>query len=279
MVGLSGLLLAWSLALSPGGGGSASQPGCPGWPRSAASSGWSVPEALAGLLEAAWGPELRCGVAADRVATVYRALLVDPQRRIEGLHALLGDAVNLYVAAHRETRERTLICRADELVLRHRDYVRGIEATTVSFEQAIARVRTLLHAHLREWEYCPTIDPGMVTLARRQVLRMSVSGDRLLRPGELLAATRDRRPPRPSGRQWQAAKRGGVVMMAVGLMVLGGGIAVGAAERLPRRDLLQGGLLVSGTALFVGAFPLIIVADQRVRATLAIGAGGAALRF
>lgn len=247
MVGVASLLLAWSLGLSPGAGGAAAGLGREG--------------------------------AAERVAAAYRALLVDPKRRIEDLHALLGDAVNLYAAAHRETRERTLICRADELALRHRDYVRGIEATTLSFELTIERARTRLHARLGEREECPTIDAGMATLARRQVVRMPVSGDSLIGPGELLAATRDRRPPRPSGRQWQAAKRGGVVMMAVGLMVLGGGIAVGAAERLPRRDLLQGGLLVSGTALFVGAFPLIIVADQRVRAMLAVGAGGAALCF
>jgi hypothetical protein len=64
-------------------------------------------------------------------------------------------------------------------------------------------------------------------------------------------------------------------------MALGGGIAAGAVD-IQRQGALQGGLLVAGTALFVGGFPLLIIADQRTRAeaaVVAVGPGGARLSF
>jgi hypothetical protein len=69
-------------------------------------------------------------------------------------------------------------------------------------------------------------------------------------------------------------------MMTLGLMALGGGIAAGAVD-IEHQGALQGGLLVAGTAMFVGGFPLLIIADQRAReaAVLAVGPGGARLRF
>ena len=269
MVGLTGWLLALSLAAGAG-----PERPCP----ALASAAWELPEHLAAPLREA-GARRRCDEAADLVADVYRGLLRDPQRRLELLHGLLGDAVNLYAEGYARTRQPALLCRADGLVQRHLQYVREAEATTAAFEAAMQRVRTGLHARLAANERCAAIDAGMIALARRRGGREAVPGDMLLRPGELAAATWDRRPPRSTTRRWQGAKRAGVAVMAMGLMALGGGIAVGAAERVPRRDLLQGGLLVAGTAMFVGGFPLIIVADQRVRATLALGAGGAALRF
>lgn len=242
-----------------------------------ASDAWTLPEHLAVPLREA-GAQWRCDVAADLVADLYRALLKEPQRRLEQLHELVGDAVNLYVEGYARTRQPALICRADGLVQAHLEYVRRQRVSTVSFELTVARVRRQLHVHLAPNERCATVDGGMIALARREG-GPAVPGDRLVQPGELTAATNDHRRPRGSAQRWQAAKRAGVGVMAVGLMLLGGGIAVGAAERVPHRDLLQGGLLVGGTAMFLGGFPLIIVADQKVRATVAFGAGGAALRF
>lgn len=268
-MGLSGWLLALGLAAGAG----PDRP-CP----ALASDPWDLPEHLAPPLRAA-ASSWRCDEAADLVADLYRGLLKDPRRRLEQLHGLLGDAVNLYVEGYARTRQPALVCRADGLVQGHLQYVRREHASTPAFEATIARVRTQLHARLAPGERCATVDAGMIALARRTGEGEAGPADMLLGPGELTQATRDRRPRRSATRRWQGAKRAGVGVMAMGLMMLGGGIAVGAAERLPRRDLVQGGLLVGGTALFLGGFPLLIVADQRVRAALAVAPGGVALRF
>ncbi len=263
----------WALALAVAAGAGPDRP-CP----PLASEAWTLPEHLAPPLHEA-GAQRRCDAAADQVAGLYRELRKDPRRRIEDLHSLLGDAVNLYAEGYARTGQPGLVCEADGLLQEHLQYVRRAQASTPAFEVALVRVRVQLHARLAPGERCATIDAGMVALARRRVGEEAGPGDMLLEPGELLAATRDRRRLRAPTRRWQAAKRAGVGMMAAGLMLLGGGIAVGAVERLPRQGLLQGSLLVGGMGLFVGGFPLIIVADQRVRATLALAPGGVALRF
>lgn len=100
----------------------------------------------------------------------------------------------------------------------------------------------------------------------------------LLAPGRLSADARAQ--TRAWGeRRWHAARRGGLVMLATGMMALGGGLAIGAIDRLPRRDALQAGLFVGGAGLFVGGLPLLVIGEQRTRALLAAGPAGVAVTF
>lgn len=220
-----------------------------------------------------------CLYAADLVAAAHEATAADPRRDLDALHALLTDAVNMYVASHEQGGDPALICEADALIQRHHRRVRTSKRSTFTFEVEITALRSRVHARLAaRGETCGHIDAGMVTYARRLV-GAAGPGEWALRPGVLAAATRDRRVPSPSPRRWQVAKRAGVGLMAIGLMTLGAGIAAGAAERVPHADLLQASLLVGGTAMFVGGFPLIIIGDQRARAAVAVAPTGVAVKF
>ena len=220
-----------------------------------------------------------CLYAADLLVAAHAALSADPRRDLDALHAVVTDAVNMYAAVHELDGDPALLCEADALVVRHRQRVRSSRQTTFAFEAEVNALRTRLHARLGPGERCVAVDPGMVALARRSVAA-AAPGEPVLRPGVLAAATRDhRRPASPSPRRWPSAKRAGVAMLALGLMTLGAGIAAGSLERVDHRDLLQASLLVGGTGLFVGGFPLLIIGDQRARAAVALAPGGAAVRF
>ncbi len=229
-----------------------------------------------------------CEAAAGAATAAYDALGGQPRRHLDALHALLADVVHLQLAAHHtrvsaqvgRTRAAEVagpLCAADVLVLRHRARVRAIGRASPGFEAALAGVRSELHARLAGAQ-CPAHDP-----AERVIPALASStgfrSDLLLRPGQLAAETAERRsPPTPGGPRWRIASRGGFALMALGLMAIGGGIAAGATEG-SRQGALQGSLLAGGTLMFVGGFPLLIVADQRARAALAVGPGGARLHF
>ena len=189
-----------------------------------------------------------------------------------------------YVAVDRQANagEPGPLCAADTLALRHRARVRAIGRATPTFEATISDLRLALHARLlADGARCSEHGPpaGPASTAPKNTALAYTSGDLLLAPGRLAAATRERRPPVAPQRRWQATKRAGFALMSIGLMTLGGGIAAGALERAPGREALQASLLVGGTGLFVAGFPLLIVGDQRARAALAVGPGGARLAF
>ena len=262
----------------------------------------ALPEAVRPTVTAARELAARgdCEAAAAASTSAYDALAGQPRRHLEALHALLADVVHLQLAAHHArarasrppppgttgvtdpAQQHRPLCAADTLVLRHRARVRAIGRASPGFESTIAGLRGELHLRLAG-AVCPAQVPGdaVVAMPLVGVTSTGYRSDLLLRPGQLSAETRERRPPPPSGPRWRHAKRGGVAMMTLGLMALGGGIAAGAID-IPRQGALQGGLLVAGTALFVGGFPLLILADQRTRAetaVLAVGPGGARLSF
>ena len=240
-----------------------------------------------------------CEAAAGAATAAYDALGGQPRRHLDVLHALLADVVHLQLAAHHTQRARLTrprpndpgdpgdpgvatevqgpLCAADVLVLRHQARVRAIGRASPGFEATLARVRGELHARLAGAR-CPAQDPDEVVIPA-PASSTGFRSDLLLRPGQLAAETRERRsPPAPGGPRWRIASRGGFALMALGLMAIGGGIAAGAAEG-PRQGALQGSLLVGGALMFVGGFPLLMVADHRARAALALGPGGARLHF
>jgi hypothetical protein len=220
-----------------------------------------------------------CAAAGDAITDAYDMLGGQPRRHLDALHALLTDAVHQYVEAHRQnTGKSRPLCAADTLVLRHRARVQAIGRSTPAFEHRLARLRRGLYDRLvAHGGWCPdVIPPRKAVDGPRWPYRL---GDLVLPPGRLAAATSEPHTPVAPQRRWQATKRAGVALMAIGLMTLGGGIAAGALERLPRRDLLQASLLVGGTTMFVAGFPLLIIGDQEVRAALAVGPGGARLAF
>jgi len=228
-----------------------------------------------------------CDAAAATITAAYDALASQPRRHLDALHALFTDVVHLQLAAH-HARVALLsapvdpalvqgpLCAADVLALRHRARVRAIGRASPAFEATIAGLRSELHARLAGAQ-CPAIDPADDVL-RAPAPATGFHSDLLLRPGQLATETRERRPPPKDRARWQAASRGGFALMAVGLMVLGGGIAAGAAEGRGQ-GALQGSLLTAGTLMFAGGVPLLIIGDQRARAALAIGPGGARLAF
>lgn len=276
-----GCLLALAVAAAP----TPARAGCP----QPGAAGLAVPEVAAA--EVAEARRLAaagdCAGAGEATVAAYDALGGQPRRHLDLLHALLADALHAFVAAQRTSLAAEPLagpraapvdgplCAADTLLLRHRARVRALGRATPAFEARLAGVRTELHARLADaGATCTGLDARALAAAAGQATH---ADDRLLAPDRLAADTRG--PRTTTARRWQSASQVGVALMAVGLMTLGGGIATGALERLPHQNAVQAGLLVGGTALFVGGFPLLIVGDQRARAALALGPGGATLRF
>lgn len=260
------LMLALVTTARPASAGVCPQPGARGKALPPAAAAWvDVASARAG--------QGACQAAGDALTAAYDILGGHP-RHLGALHSVFADAVDQYVATHREADhpEPAPLCAADSLALRHLARVRALGRSTPAFEATIDRLRSGLHARLRaRGGWCPDHPPPAG-------LAEATAADLSLAPGQLIAETR---VPRPIGgeRSWVAAKRAGVALMGIGLMTLGGGIAAGALERAPAREALQAGLLVGGVSLFVAGFPLVVVADQKVRAAVALGPGGVRLAF
>lgn len=205
-----------------------------------------------------------------RFVGLYDRLAAHPRRHLDALNAIASDAVNTAALAHRRDRSVEAVCAAQGVLVRHAARVAALERTTPAFTATLATVAEELDARLAaRGESCPGRPPARGDPGPE---------DMLLAPGRLRADL-EVREVEGARRRWNLAARGGLVMMATGMMVLGGGLAIGAADQLPRRDTLQAWLFVSGTALFVGGFPLLVIGEQRTRATLAAGPSGVAVGF
>lgn len=241
----------------------------------------AVPVASAAM---AWPDEVRAEVdevvalrargayaaATLRFVELYERLATHPRRHLDALHAVVADTVNTAALAYRREHARMSVCVAQALLVRHEARVAALGRTTPAFMATLESVREELDARLAaRGQACP---------GRPAARGEPGEGDMLLAPGRLSADVRVRRVA-TAERRWHVARRGGLVMMVAGMMALGGGLGIGAIEDLRRRDALQAGLFIGGTALFVGGLPLMVIGEQRTRALLAAGPTGVAIKF
>lgn len=221
--------------------------------------------------------------AHDRLADDRNARLL-----VGAMHEPLEKGVNAAVVAQARNPRRTdLLCEADRRILRHAAELSDAERLNSAVIAVLRAARSRVQARLRRaGAGClVSLPSGTSSLLAIDADELSGQGHRgrVLEPGSLAIAARTSPPPLPHvparrdrGRVWT---RAGVAMMAAGLMSIGAGIALSTLDRR-EADAPAALGFVAGAGMFFAGFPLLIVGDQRRRASaLAIGPGRLTLSF